>query len=76
MKIENSENSKIRKLFPVPQLPRKGFVAQTWSWAPSLISDAKCRLYDPKRKRFTPKGGKTGLGKTALVKTGRTLLSQ
>ena len=40
----------------------------------SLISDSKCRAYGPKGVRFTPKGDKTGVGKTALTNTGTYLI--
>ena len=73
MKIENS---KIRKLgkFPVPQPPRKRFVAQTWPWKTPRRRDEDYRAYGPERVGFTPKGGNAGLGTTALVNKGAYIL--
>ena len=54
--------------------PRKGFVAQTWSWGTPLRRADHYQVYGPERVRFTPTGDNAGLGETALVNTGAYIL--
>ena len=63
------KNSKMQKFenFPILQLPRKWFVAQTLSWASSLRIDAKYRAYGAKSAIFTPQWERTRQGRSRLA---------